>query len=136
MNVARKPEWFKLTRDVKNTQRDRRHTDSWLSWALLPKGLMFEVWPSYKSSVDPDDSDPRIIYIGRHCVFSDDLQVDLLNASEPVVGDTFDELCKLHGYGNSTARDCAVEVLEHAMKQGWLTKDQVIEGLKAWDQVS
>jgi len=95
--------------------------------------MMIEVWPSYKDS--PDDNDPQIIYIGRHCVFSDDLQDALIDAAVPITGDTFEELCKLHGFGSNTSREAAVEVLEHAMRSGWLTKDQVIEGLQAWEQV-
>jgi len=133
MDMSRKPQWYKLTRNVENTSRDRRYTDSWLSWPFLPKGMMIEVWPSYKDS--PDDNDPRIIYIGRHCVFSDDLQDALIDAAVPITGDTFEELCKLHGFGSNTSREAAVEVLEHAMRSGWLTKDQVIEGLQAWEQV-
>ena len=134
MDMSRKPQWYKLTRDVKNICRDRRYTESWLSWEFLPKGLMIEVWPSYKDSAG--DYDPRGIYIGRHCVFSDDLQDALMDAAVLVTGETFEELCKLYGYGSTTARDAAVEVIEHSMRNGWLTKEQVIESLKVWDQVS
>jgi hypothetical protein len=112
-------EWQRLKYNLPNLKHDKRRKYGWRSFETFPKGHIVEVWFS-------DEGKPSV-WFGTSQVEDRVVERMILEACEPAVGQTFDEIKRIEGFSYYQAST----VVDYAMKQGWLTKDQVIEALKA-----
>jgi hypothetical protein len=114
-------QWLRIGYDVPNYKHDKRRKYGWQSFETFPKGMLVECWMT--------DEDKPSIWLGTSRVEDPLVERALLSAGEPAVGQTFDEIKRIEGYTYYQAST----VVDYAMKQGWLTKDQVIQALKSDD---
>lgn len=112
-------EWLRLTRDVANPRRDRRMKYGWQSVDTFKAGTIFEVWP--------DSDGGRAVWFGTMGIGDLKLESALIDAGEPTIGQDFEEIKKIAGHGYALGSN----VIDYALAQGWLTRDQILQALAA-----
>jgi len=114
-----KIQWLRLTRDIANPRRDRRMRYGWQSIDVFKAGTIFEVWP------DSDGS--QSVWFGTTGIGDLKLEAALIEAGEPTIGHDFEEIKKIAGHGYALGST----VIDYALAQGWLTRDQILQALAA-----
>jgi hypothetical protein len=114
-----KIQWLRLTRDIANPRRDRRMKYGWQSIDVFKAGTIFEVWP------DSDGS--QSVWFGTTGIGDLQLEAALIEAGEPTIGHDFEEIKKIAGHGYALGST----VIDYALAQGWLTRDQILQALAA-----
>ena len=110
-------EWQQLKYDVKNVKHDKRHKYGWRSFETFPKNYIFELWYC-------DEGKPSV-WFGTSKVEDRIVEQMLIEACEPAVAKTFDEIKMIHGFRYTSGST----VIDYAMAKGWLTEAQIIEAL-------
>jgi hypothetical protein len=112
-------EWQRLRYNVPNFKHDKRRKYGWRSFETFPQGHIVEVWFS-------DEGKPSV-WFGTSQVEDRLVERMILEACEPAVGTTFDEIKMIQGLRYTSGS----VVIDYAMKHGWLTEAQVIQALKS-----
>jgi hypothetical protein len=112
-------QWLRLTRDIANPRRDRRMRHGWQSVDTFKAGTVFEVWP--------DSDGTRSVWFGTMGIGDLKLEAALIDAGEPTIGQDFEEIKKIAGHGYALGSN----VIDYALAQGWLTRDQILQALAA-----
>jgi len=110
--------WLRLKYDIPNFKWDRRRKYGWRSYEFFPKGTLVEVWS--------DHDEKPTVWFGTSQVEDKTIEKMLLDAGEPAVGTTFDEIKMINGFRYTSGS----VVVDYAIAKGWLTEAQIIEAIK------
>jgi len=108
--------WQRLRYDVPNFKWDRRRKYGWRSFETFTKGMLFEIWHG---------EDKPTVWFGTSQVEDKTVEQMLIEAGDPAIGTTFDEIKQIHGFAYTPA----TVAVDYALSKGWLTEDQILEAL-------